>query len=57
MSQYCALLSIILMMSFVLLFDKVHCRNRLHRLLCTMNLLSQQEVNQLRMIMSACQET
>jgi hypothetical protein len=56
MSQYCALLSIIYMISFVILFDKVHCRKRLHRLLCAMNLLSEQEVDQLRMIMAACQD-
>jgi len=56
MSQYCALLSIIYMISFVILFDKVHCRKRLHRLLCAMNLLSEHEVDQLRMIMAACQD-
>jgi hypothetical protein len=54
-SQYCALLSMVFMMIFVALFDGVHQRKR-HRQSWALNLLSQQDLDQLMMIMSACQD-
>jgi hypothetical protein len=53
--QY-ALLSIVYMMSFVILFDRVHFRNKLTSWLLGGNLMSQQETDQLQAIWSACQE-
>ena len=53
MSHY-ALLSMIFMISFVILFDGVHRRNRCNRVLS--NLLSRDELDQLLTIWSACQD-
>jgi hypothetical protein len=55
-SQYCALLSMVFMMIFVALFDGVHQRNRHNRQTWALNLLSQQDLDRLMMIMSACQD-
>jgi hypothetical protein len=55
MSHSFALLSIVFMISFVLLFDRVHiagCYNRF----CQNALLNRHEIDQLRSILSACQE-
>jgi hypothetical protein len=51
-----ALLSIVFMMSFVLLFDAVHWRKRITRVFCSSHLLGQDELNRLATIWSACQE-
>jgi hypothetical protein len=56
MSQYCALWLVVFGISFVLLFDNVHVRNRSNRLLRSMNLMSHQELNQLLSIWSACED-
>jgi len=55
MSHYWALLSIIFMMSFVLIFDRVHAVKRNIRFIrrCLMN---DGDVNRLRLILAACQE-
>jgi hypothetical protein len=55
MSQSFALLSIVFMTSFVLLFDRVHIAG-CHTQFCKSALLNQQEIDQLRSILSACQE-
>ena len=54
MSHSFALLSIVFMISLVILFDRVHitgCYTRFYK----NSLLNQQEINQLRGILSACQ--
>ena len=55
MSRYFALLSIVFMMGFVMVFDKVHLENCNVRF-CKKGVLSRQEVDQLLRIMSACGE-
>jgi predicted transcriptional regulator len=55
MSRYFALLSIVFMMGFVMVFDKVHLKNCNVRF-CKKGVLSRQEVDQLLRIMSACGE-
>ena len=55
MSQCFALLSVVFMIGFVLLFDRVHIAGCYARF-CTNALLNQQEIDQLRSILSACQE-
>ena len=55
MPQYYALLSIIYMMSFILLFDKVHVAFGYVRF-CKNNLLSADDVNRLMSILATCQE-
>ena len=55
MSHYCALLSIVFMMSFVALFDCMHVDKRNARF-CQRGLMSQEEVGRLRMILTACEE-
>jgi hypothetical protein len=56
MVNYNALLSIVFMMSFVVVFDSVHWRKRLNRLFCSSNLLSHDELDRLAAIWSACQD-
>lgn len=56
MSHHFALLSLIFMMSFVMVFDKAHWRRSISRFLSA-NLLSQDEVTQLQAIWSASQES
>lgn len=55
MSRYYALLSIVFMMAFVMVFDKAHLERCNARFWKT-GLLSRQEVDQLLRILSACQE-
>jgi hypothetical protein len=55
-SQYCALLSMVFMMIFIAMFDGIHQRNKHNRQLWALTLLSQQDLDRLMMIMSACQE-
>jgi len=57
MEHYCALYSIVFMMSFVFVFEGSHHRKRLERLLHSLNLFSQDELSQVRAIWSACQES
>ena len=49
-----ALLSIIYMMGFVFLFDRMHFR---HKLLRGPNLISSEELNRIQAIWFACQDT
>lgn len=56
MSHYSALWLMVFGISFVLMFDKVHIRNRSNRLLSSLNLMSQEELNRLLSIWSACEE-
>ena len=55
MSDSFALLSIVFMISFVLLFDRVHISGCYTRF-CKNALLNQQEIDRLQSIISACQE-
>jgi hypothetical protein len=54
-AQYYALLSIVYMISFVLLFDRVHFKSGSTRF-CRKRLLDGQDVGRLLRIWSACQE-
>jgi hypothetical protein len=56
MPQQYALLSVIFMMSFVIVFDKTHFQTKIRRFLSG-NLLSQDELTRLQAIWSACQES
>jgi hypothetical protein len=55
MTQYYALLSIVYMITFVLLFDRVHFKSGNTRF-CKKCLLDEQDVGRLLRIWSACQE-
>jgi|HubBroStandDraft_4_1064222.scaffolds.fasta_scaffold505691_1 hypothetical protein len=55
-SQYCALLSMVFMMIYVAVFDRIHQRKRHNRQSWALALLSQQDLDRLMMIMSACQD-
>ena len=55
MHHYCALLSIVFMMSFVALFDCKHLEKRNARF-CKHGLLSQEEIGRLQRILTACQD-
>jgi hypothetical protein len=55
MSHYCALFSLVFMMTFVLLFDCKHV-DGLNARFCKHGLLSPEDVDRLRSILSACQE-
>jgi len=57
MQHYFALLSIVFMMSFVIVFEGSHHRKKLQRLFCSLNLISTDEMNQVRAIWAACQES
>ena len=56
MPSYYALLSIVYMIVFVALFDKVHVRRFASRF-CTKNLLSAKETERILLILSACQDS
>ena len=51
-----ALLSIVYMMSFMFLFDRVHYKNTLGKWLRGGNLIDREELDQIRAIWAACQE-
>ena len=53
--QY-ALLSIVYMIGFVLLFDRVHFKNKLVAWLKGGNLMGRDELDQIQAIWAACQE-
>jgi hypothetical protein len=52
-----ALLSVVYMMSFVFLFDRVHYKKKLGAWLRGGNLMSANELEQIQAIWSACRET
>jgi hypothetical protein len=54
-TEYYALLSIVFMTSFVLLFDRMHFKTGNTRF-CKKGLLDEQDIGRLRRIWSACQE-
>ena len=56
MTSHYALLSIVYMIGFVLLFDRVHFKNKLVAWLKGGNLMSRDELDQLQAIWAACQE-
>jgi hypothetical protein len=51
-----ALLSLVYMMSFVFLFDRMHYKNKLGKWLRGGNLMNRQELDQIQAILAACQE-
>ena len=55
MTQYYALLSIVFMMNFVLLFDRAQSKAGNTRF-CNDGLLDERDIERLRTIWSACQE-
>ena len=57
MSPYCALWLVVFGIGFVLMFDKVHVRHRSNRLLRSLNLMSREELDRLRSIWSACEDS
>ena len=57
MEHYCALSSIIFMMAFVIVFDGAHHRKKLERLFRSLNFFDQDELDRVRAIWAACQET
>lgn len=56
MEHYSALLSVVFMMSFVMLYDRVRDQGRTGRFWKT-GLLSSQELARIAVILSACQES
>ena len=56
MTDKYALLSLVYMMSFVILFDRVHYKQKICTWLRGGNLMSRQELDQIQAILSACQE-
>jgi hypothetical protein len=54
MNQFYALLSMVFMIGFVMVFDRVHRAGYLNRF-CSSNLLSGAEVEHLRKIAMACE--
>jgi hypothetical protein len=55
MTHYCALFSLVFMIGFVALFDSAHL-DGLNARFCKEGLLSDQDIDQLRSILSACQD-
>ena len=51
-----ALLSLVYMMSFVILFDRVHYKNKLGKWLRGGNLMNRMELDQVQAIRAACQD-
>jgi hypothetical protein len=51
-----ALLSLVYMMSFVILFDRFHYKNKLLDCLRGVNLMSGDELQRIQAIWSACQD-
>lgn len=56
MTAQFALLSLIYMMSFVILFDRVHYKHKVTAWLCGSNLMNHDELARIQAILSACQE-
>ena len=55
MTQYCSLLSVVFMMGFVLVFDRVHQERRDSKF-CALNLLGSQDVSRILQILAACED-
>jgi len=56
MSHFAALYSIVFMIGFVCVFDLQHERRRFRRLFLSVGLMSDQELDLIRRIQSACDE-
>jgi hypothetical protein len=56
MTHFFALWSIVFMMGFVVTFDNIHNKNRTKRLVRSLALMSNDEVDQMRAIWCACQD-
>ena len=55
MTNYCSLLSIVYMIAFVAVFDRIHLRRFITRF-CAHSLLQADEMDQIRLILTACQD-
>jgi hypothetical protein len=55
MEHHYALLSVVFMIGFVLVFDRLH-QGRSDARFCAFNLMGTQEVDQIRQILAACQD-
>jgi hypothetical protein len=55
MPHYYALLSIVFMMGFVAIFDRMHVGNRIARF-CHVGLMSQEEARKVVCILGACRD-
>lgn len=55
MEHYCALLSVVFMIGFVFMFDRVH-HERLSARFCATSLLGEQDVARILQILAACRE-
>jgi hypothetical protein len=53
--QYSALLSVVFMIAFVLLFDRIH-QERLSARFCSVDLLGEQDMTRILRILAACQD-
>ena len=53
--QY-ALLALVYMMSFVMVFDKVRYKHKLSEWLCGANLMNRDELKRIQAILAACQD-
>ncbi|MCU1235530.1 MAG: hypothetical protein JWP63_3497 [Candidatus Solibacter sp.] len=51
-----ALLSLIYMISFVIIFDRFHYKRKLTNWLCGSNLMDEGELERIQAILAACQE-
>jgi hypothetical protein len=56
-TNYYALFSIVFTMGFVVVFDGLHQKNRLGRMLRSINFFSSEEVSQMQAIWEACQDS
>ena len=56
MNPQFALLSLVYMMSFVVVFDRMRYQNKLSDWLCGSNLLNGEELKRITAIWAACQE-
>ena len=56
MTHYAALFSIVFMIGFVSMFDVSHKRRRLCRLIASVTLMTDDELERIRRIQSACLE-
>jgi len=56
MTHYYSLLSVVFMICFVFMFDRMH-QHRCDAKFCAFNLLGAQDVDRIRQILAACQDS
>jgi hypothetical protein len=57
MNHHFALLSLVYMMSFVIVFENLHYRRAVRAWVCGSKLMSSQDLAKIQAILSACQES